>query len=157
MQVRGQIRTSCPPEIFLSAMRDPKVLSQLLPPGSKLEQGQNGALAFVLNKTFGPIRLTLPGQLTLTPTGEGHNQTLSARASHNIGGMADLDLDLVFDLVDGKTLLDCTGNLVATGIAGRVLRERQNRVNQILKGLLLRLKVQAEQEMRKARTGPVPA
>ena len=53
MQVSGQIRTLCPPEILVSTLQDPGALSGLLPKGSRLEKGNDGGFAFTLIKESG--------------------------------------------------------------------------------------------------------
>ena len=100
-----------------------------------------------MTKAVGPIRLTLPGQMSLTPTGEGHNQGLTARASHLIGGKVELALNLIIDRHDDLTRLAYSGTLNATGLAGRMLREHHVRVNALLKSALTRLRIHAEAQM----------
>ena len=148
MDVSGLIRTTLPPESLLSALRDARTLSRLLPDGSSLEQTGDGRYAFSVTKSVGPVKLTLPGQMTLTATGAGHDQTLTARAAHIIGGKVDLELDLTIEQHGGQTRLAYSGELVATGLAGRVLREHRARANSALKAALTRLKIHAEGQMR---------
>ena len=147
MDVSGQIRTICPPTALISSLRDGEALVALLPAGSKLEKAPDGSFAFTLTKDIGPVKLTLPGRMTLVPTGNGHNQTLTLRASHLIGGKIEMDLDVTIGLIGGQTVMSCSGTLNASGIAGQVLRDRKARVHQVFKNALLRIKVQAEREM----------
>ena len=150
MEVSGLIRTTLPPDRLVSALGDARTLARLLPDGSKLDQIAEGRFSFSVTKAVGPIKLTLPGQMTLTPKGKGHDQTLTARASHLIGGKVDLDLDLTIEHHGGHTRLAYSGELVATGLAGRVLREHRARANSALKAALTRLKMHAEGQMRQS-------
>ena len=147
MEVSGLIRTTCPPDYLLAALRDPATLSRLLPDGSKLDQTGEGTYAFSVTKGIGPIKLTLPGQMTMTATPGGHGLLLAARAAHVIGGKVDLDLTMNIDHSGGQTRLAYEGELVATGLAGRVLREHRARANSALKAALTRLKMHAEGQM----------
>ena len=155
MDIHGKINTTCPPEIFLATMRDTGALLRVLPAGAQLTAEKDGALAFSMSKTFGPIRLTLPGQMSLIATGTGHDQILTARAAHVIGGKVDLDVTFSFERAGGKTQLAYTGSLTATGVAGRVLRDHHGRVNHVFRSLLLGLKLQAEEAMRPGNATPL--
>ena len=152
MDVSGQIKSICPPEVLVSALHDAPTLSRLLPGDFTLEAVGDGRYAFSITKSIGPIKLTLPGEMTLT-SGLGHDLTLSARAAHLIGGRVDLDLTLTFDQHGGLTRLAYAGTVEATGLAGRVLREHQVRVNSALRAGMIRLKDHAEWQ---ARTGNQP-
>ena len=147
MDISGLIRSTCPPESLVSALRDARSLARLLPDGSTLEKTGDGQYGFSVTKAVGPIRLTLPGKMTLTATGTGHNQLLSARASHLIGGKVELDLKLIIDQQGEHTRLAYSGTLNASGLAGRVLREHHARANSMLKAALTRLKRHAEGQL----------
>ena len=146
MDLSGQIRTTCPPDQLVSTLRDPVALAQLLPLGSKVQQTAAGIYGFSVVKNVGPIKLTLHGQLDLTPGAMGHDQVLKAHAAHLIGGKVDLTLAIGITTDGRTTLLAYTGTLVATGLAGRILHEHRNRANSSLKAALLRLKLYAEQQ-----------
>ena len=147
MDISGLIRSTCPPESLVSALRDARSLARLLPDGSTLEKTGDGQYGFSVTKAVGPIRLTLPGKMTLTATGTGHNQLLSARASHLIGGKVELDLTLTIDQHGEQTHLAYSGRLNAAGLAGRMLRGHRARANSMLKAALIRLKLHAEGQM----------
>ena len=144
MDVSGLIRSTCPPESLVSALCDARSLARLLPDGSTLEKTGDGQYSFTVTKAVGPMRLTLPGKMTLTASGIGHNQLLTARASHLIGGKVELDLNLAIDQHGEQTHLAYSGTLNAAGLAGRVLREHRARANAMLKAALIRLKLHAE-------------
>ena len=149
MELSGQIRTLCPPDLLVTIMRDPVTLAELLPKGSKMHLLKDGTYSFSVYKTVGPIKLTLPGTLQLTPGANGHDQTLTARAAHLIGGKVDLALALHITSDGRITEVAYTGDLTATGLAGRVLQEQRARANISLKAALTRLKHHAEDKWRR--------
>lgn len=149
MDLSGQIRTTCLPDLLVKIMRDPDTLAQLLPAGSKMEMNADGTYAFSVSKSVGPIKLTLPGKLTLTPGARGHDQVLTAHAAHIIGGKVDLTLNIVLTNEGRQTELTYNGVLTATGLAGRILHEHRARANSSLKAALTRLKFHAEAQAAK--------
>ena len=144
MQISGQIKTTCPPAFLLQMLNDPGAMTQILPPDSKLSKSGAGSFAFTVTKSVGPIRLTLPGTLTLTPKGKLLDQHLQVRAAHLIGGKVDLDLGVEIAQTDGVTRVSYDGELMATGLAGRILKEHRTRANAVVKAALTRLKLHAE-------------
>lgn len=149
MELSGQIRTLCPPDLLVTIMRDPVTLAKLLPEGSRMDLMAEGSYTFSVFKTIGPIKLTLPGTLQLTPGAKGHDQVLTARAAHLIGGKVDLALNLQIT-TDGRiTEVAYKGDLTATGLAGRILQEQRSRANTSLKAALTRLKHHAEDQWRR--------
>jgi carbon monoxide dehydrogenase subunit G len=149
MDVSGLIRTTCPPDLVLSVLGDSATLLRLLPKGSKLDQIDQGRFRFSVSRAVGPVKLTLPGEMALVPAGQGHDRMLTIRAAHIIGGKVDLDLSLTFDTSAGHTRLAYAGTVEASGLAGRVLRERHARVDDGLRSLFHRLKVLSEAKARK--------
>lgn len=151
MQINGQLKTKCPPPFLVNILRDPDAMMQLLPAGSDLEQSPDGSYKFSVIKSIGPIRLTLPGTLTITPTGQGHGQTMTVQAAHLIGGKVDMKLHFAITRDEGLTQMVYEGDLDATGLAGRILREHRSRANSAVKASLFRLKLHAEREFAKKR------
>ena len=149
MDLSGQIRTTCPPDLLVRIIRDPDALAQLLPAGSKMDLNPDGTYAFSVTKSVGPIKLTLPGTLQLTPGARGHDQILTARAAHLIGGKVDLALNIQITAEARITHMTYTGDLTATGLAGRILQEHRARANSSLKAALTRLKLYAEAQANK--------
>lgn len=157
MQINGQLKTSCPPPFLVKVLRDPDAMVQFLPMGSDLKQSADGTYKFSVVKSVGPIRLTLPGTLTITPTGQGHGQTMTINAAHLIGGKVDMKLHLAITRTEGQTQIAYEGDLDATGLAGRILKEHRARANSAVKASLFRLKLHAEREFaRKRAQDPAP-
>lgn len=148
MEISGTIRTNCAPEVLVATLSDARAIDRLLPEGAKVEAAGEGRFGFTVSKTFGPIKLTLPGQMTLTQ-GEGpHDRRLVVRAAHVIGGKVDLDLVLKIEPLGEATRLSWSGALEATGLAGRVAREHRGRIGTVVKGGFTRLKHIAEARAR---------
>jgi carbon monoxide dehydrogenase subunit G len=151
MQINGQLKAKCPPPFLVNILRDPDAMMQLLPAGSELEKSPDGTYKFSVVKSIGPLRLTLPGILTITPTGQGHGQTMTVAASHMIGGKVDMKLRINIFRAEGQTNMTYDGDLDATGLAGRILKEHRTRANGAVKASFFRLKLHAEREFAKKR------
>lgn len=147
MELSGQIKTKCPPDFLVAVMHDPAALAKLLPAGSRIDRNADGSFAFSVSKGIGPIKLTLPGKMHLTAKGAGHDHVLSIKAAHLIGGKVDMTLDLAITHDGEMTKLKYSGDLTASGLAGRVLQEHHSRANASLKSALIRLRIYAERQM----------
>jgi carbon monoxide dehydrogenase subunit G len=144
MELSGMIRTSCPPRFLVEVLHKSDVLGQMLPTGSELKDMGDGKYSFRLVKIIGLLKLTLPGTLTIAPTGEGQNQRLTIQASHIIGGKVDMDMNFNFSRQLGVTTWAYVANVTASGLAGRILREREKRVGGLLRAGLVNIKLNAE-------------
>ena len=154
MEVSGHILANCPPDHLIAVLYDVKTLERLMPMGATLNQTAKGRFAFSVRRVVGPITLTLPGQLSLDAKGTGHDQTLTLRAAHIIGGKVDLDLDLAITSEGGNTRLAYTGAWNAMGLSGRVLRDHGARVNAAIRVAMVQLKTQAEAHLRDGSATP---
>lgn len=144
MEISGHIRANCAPEVLTTALEDPRTIERLLPAGAEVRLEEPGRFSFTISKTFGPIKLTLPGNLTIAPGAGSHDRKLVVRAAHVIGGKVDLDMDLTLEDHGGATKLGYQGQLAATGLAGRILKEHRGRVGSVVKAGMTRLKMFAE-------------
>ncbi len=150
MEISGTLRAHCPPEDLVATLADARAISRLLPAGAKVEQTGEGRYSFTVSRAFGPIKLTLPGQMTLTPGEKGHDRKLTLRAAHVIGGKVDLELDFFIEPGHEATRFSYSGKLDATGLAGRIAREHRGRINAVVKGGMTRLRHLAEARARQA-------
>ena len=144
MQLSGMIRTTCPPDQLLALLNTPAALAKIMPGGAEITQTSATEHAFVIRKSFGPVRLNLSGTLVLTPIGDGHDRRLTAHAAHLIAGKADITLNIHLTTDTGRTVLTYAGDLVATGLVGRLLGENGKRAQTSLRAVFLRLKTLAE-------------
>ncbi|MEO8244086.1 MAG: SRPBCC domain-containing protein [bacterium] len=145
MQLSGLIKTTCPPDFLVKVLQSPEVLQELIPEQSDLTQTAPGHFSFSFVKSFGRVKLTLPGTLNLEPLGTGSDRHLTAAASHLIGGKVKLQLDLTFTTQGNVTHWNYQGDVTASGLAGRVLRDNQKRVSMVLRTVLFGVKAKAEQ------------
>ena len=148
MQLTGMIRTTCPPDQLMALLDDPAVLALMMPGGSEIRQTSATGYAFVIRKAIGPLKLNMPGTLTLTPVGAGPDRHMTAHAAHLIGGKVDIDLNIRLATLTGMTVLSYQGTMTATGLANRVLGEFEKRAQTGMRSVFLRLKQRAEGDQR---------
>ncbi len=144
MQIKGQIKFACPATFLVQVLNDPAAMAKLLPQNAKLELSGPGSFAFTVTKAMGPIKLTLPGTMTVIPTGTRQDQKLQVKAAHMIGGKVNLDLDVTMSDTGSITQLTYDGTLEASGLAGRMLQEREDRMNGFIRNMVVALKRHAE-------------
>lgn len=146
MEIAGKLRSLCTPEELVAVLSDVEALAQFLPAETEVQETATGSYSFVVSREFGPIKLTLPGQMTISAAETGQGRRLSVRAAHIIGGKVDLELDLAFQPVKDtpQTLVTYSGALKATGLAGRIARDRRARLNSVVRSGMVHLAHLAE-------------
>lgn len=145
MQVEGQIRTKGPAEAVLTKLADEATLRAIAPRGFEFRSVIGGRADFVIRRGFGPIVLTLQGHLTLSPDDEPGAWWLEVKAAHLIGGSVNVNLQATTTPDDeGQERLGWSGKLVATGLAGRLAKDYQDRANEIMTNLFLILREHVE-------------
>lgn len=144
MDLAGTILIERPPHEVLAALRDPAMLSALLPQGTELHSSAQGQFDFTFTRKVGPISLAMPVSLTLSPRGAGFGQTLRANAAHLLAGRVALDmaLDLMPQLL--ATRLDWSGKLTGAGMVGRMIEENAERIEGSALSVMTRLKAWIE-------------
>ena len=149
MQLSGMIRTSTPHDRLTALLNDPVALTAMMPGGAEITQTDTTSYSFTLRKSFGPLRLRMPGTMTVTPSADGAEQYLVARASHLIGGKVNVDLTIRLTRQATMTELNYQGTLEATGLANRLAVENETSVQTSLRAVFVRLKLHAEGGQRK--------
>ena len=144
MKLSGLIRTNCPPDRLMALLHDPLILARMLPKGCEVTKSGEGSFDFAIRRAFGPINLSLPGTMTLMPTGTLQDHVLTAHAAHIIGGKVELTLTLAARRTDGTTKLSYEGDLQATGLAGRLMKEYESQADDGMRAAFQRLKKAAE-------------
>ncbi len=144
MQLSGMIRTTCPPDQLLALLNDPAVLARMIPGGSEITQTSATEYTITMRKSLGPLKLTMPGKLVLTPIGTGLDRHLAGHAGHLIAGKINIELDIHLTTEADQTVLTYAGDLVASGLVSRLLGENEKRAQISLRGVFMRLKNQAE-------------
>ncbi|MCW1917148.1 hypothetical protein NX862_00110 [Rhodobacter sp. KR11] len=144
MQLDGSIRTTGPAELVARGLAQGAVLTAIAPFGFDFRKVEDGVADFTVRRSIGPISLTLQGTMALTETAPAF--TLAIKAAHLIGGKVQVQLDLTTAPPDddGLATLSWTGELRAQGLAGRVMAEREEQANEILRNLFIRLRDHVE-------------
>lgn len=150
MNIKGQIRINRPPQDILAVLHDLTAVERLFPVGSQIAQSAPGDYDFAIGKSFGPLRLNLPGKLTLTQIGAGPSQQLTVRAAHLVGGKLDFDLELTIQPVAEGSNLSYAGQVQASGLAGRVLKDYGDRIPHAVRAGMTRLKLVTENRARQS-------
>ena len=143
MQLNGVLQISVPPTRVAAALEQTDVLQALLPGEAVVEKISAGNYSFTLKKTLGFLELRQSGTIRLLPAKGG--VTLLVRASHRIGGAADLSVLIELAPNPGAgTRIGYDGKLEATGLAGRLLRDRELQVHPYITQVFQRLKARIE-------------
>ena len=144
MQLEGSIRTTGPADLVARGLADGAILTAIAPLGFDFRKVEGGVAEFTLRRSVGPISLTLQGSMTLTETAPAFG--LEIKAAHLIGGKVAVQLQLTTAPADedGLAKLAWTGELRAQGLAGRVMAEREEQANEILRNLFIRLRDHVE-------------
>jgi carbon monoxide dehydrogenase subunit G len=145
MRLEGSIRTTGPAEEVVRGLTRDDILAAIAPEGFEFRKVQKGVADFVIRRSFGPITLTLQGTMTTTTEAEDRF-TLEIKAAHLIGGKVAVLLQVNTSAPDedGLCALAWGGELTAQGLAGRLLTERAEQGNDILRNLFLRLRDKVE-------------
>jgi carbon monoxide dehydrogenase subunit G len=149
LHLDGVIRTTCTPDRLLALLHDPVALNAMLPGGMEVRQTGPTDYAFVICKPWGPVSFRMPGTVSLMPSAGGHDRNIVIRAAHLIGGRVNLSLLIRVKVARGMTVLTYEGTMVASGLAGHLLGDNQERVQTGVRSVFLRLK-------RLAEGGPAP-
>jgi len=151
MQLNGVLQISVPPSRVAKALERPEVLRQLLPGEASVELTSVGLYSFTMKKTLGFLELRQDGTIQLVPSDQG--VTLVVRAAHRIGGAADLSvlIGLAAGAQHSGTEIAYDGTMEATGLAGRLLRDREAQVRPYIAKVFDRMKAQIESAPRLGR------
>jgi len=124
MDLSGTVNLSVQPNDAAEGFHSAETLRHFLPGTSELSKTGPSAFDFVVTKDAGMVSLRLPGTLTIEP--EGDTYRFEAKARHLLGGTANLLLNIRFAPSESGagTVMSYAGILAATGLAGRLLRDR---------------------------------
>ena len=143
MQLNGVLQIDVPPARVLEAMDRPEVLRGLLPGETEVKETGPGTFDFTLRKAIGFLELRQSGTIRVERTAEGAMMTL--HAAHRIGGSADVVLKAGLTAVGPRrTRIDYEATLTGSGLAGRLLRDREARVQPYITQVFQRLRNRIE-------------
>ena len=153
MQLAGTLSLALPPRRAIAALHDPENLAAYLPAPSTVRQLSTTAFEFVVMRPLGPIIFKLPGRLLIEPVARGKRYSFVANGKHTLAGGVTLALTIDFGGGGGgATAISYDGTLEATGLAGRLLGERQGRVETVLDAMFAALKARIGRTAEASRT-----
>jgi carbon monoxide dehydrogenase subunit G len=145
MQLDGMIPTKCPPDQVVQLLLAPDALRELMPAGCEVGDRQDNSVPFVIRRKVGPIKLSMAGNLTLTPAANGKGYDLEILASHMVAGRIKIAMAL---LPEGKAglvqRLSWNGQLEAHGLAARLIEGRGKRIRWFIENMFANLRDQIE-------------
>jgi carbon monoxide dehydrogenase subunit G len=145
MQLEGTMPTKCPPGKVVENLRDPQILSLMVPEGCHIGEKVGDTINFVIQRKVGPISFKMPGTMTVTQKPGADAYVMELNASHLIGGKANVTLNLTPERdAAGQQSLHWLGTLEAHGLAAHLIEERTAKIGNVLKNLFVRLRKQAE-------------
>lgn len=121
MKISGTVEFAASATRASKAIQREEHLAHFLPGGAKLSQRLDGGFDFIVQKDIGPVALRLPGVLTVAPDPAGNDLLFRAKASHVLGGSADLNLTMGFAGDAARCRITYDGTLEATGLAGKAM------------------------------------
>ena len=143
MRLSGTVEFAVSAQGLRTALQSPRVLASMIPGTVEMQPAEGGNFAFLMKKTLGPVELRQRGTVEVRLLGDNH-VGLELRSRHRLGGTVKVATLLVLIPRVGGTRIDYDGNVEATGLAGRLLRDREERVQPFVRNLMRRLKAEIE-------------
>lgn len=143
MRLNGLVEIAAPPAQVLKRLADPATLQAMLPGEARVTLKSPGVYGFTLKKTVGFLDVRQSGDLRLTQAGPDRAE-LSLDASHLLAGAVALKVSITTTPKPKGTRIDYDGDLSATGLAGRLLRDREEGVKPYIRRIFQKLKAQIE-------------
>ena len=140
MKLNGSIGSAAPLKLA-HALTDPAVLAQIAPRGCEIGAKSGETIPIKLVRKFGPIHITLACKLTVEEKADVAGFDLVLHGAHLIGGKVTVRLDLATQgPATGPRRLAWSGELQSSGLAGRLIAEKQAEAQTMLKELFARVK-----------------
>lgn len=142
MELNDSLAIARSRRIVEAALQDPDVLAAILPGCTGVECLAPGQYRARIVRKFGLLTLRIEPDLDLNQTAEGLD--LSIRAANRIAGSVNAKIALDLSTVPMGTKLAYRGRIVTSGLAARMLAEREAQVAQRIKAMFLALKARLE-------------
>lgn len=140
MKLDGMIPTKCPPADVARMLFVPSTLRKLLPVGCQIDERDGDTIPFVLRRTVGPVRLNMPGTLTMTERPDGSGFDLLMEASHLVAGRIRITMLLQPGLGLGNLpRLKWQGQVESHGLAARLIADRTTKIKTAVTTAFVRL------------------
>jgi carbon monoxide dehydrogenase subunit G len=140
MKVAGALRILQPPARVAEALHDPAVLHHMLPACEGVEPLGPGRFRASMARKVGLLTLRVAPEIGLAPLPDGSGLDLTVEASSRIAGSLAARLCLGLEDDPVGTRLTWDGTVEASGLAQRLLAERQDQVAERVRGLFITLK-----------------
>ena len=140
MNVNGAISISHPPQRVTDALHDPAVLQGVLPACTGVDCLGPGRFRAKIARKVGLLTLRVAPDIVLVAAPDGTGLDMSITASSHIAGSFSAQITLTLLPEPSGTRLSWDGQVVATGMAQRLLAERQDQIQARVMGLFTSLK-----------------
>lgn len=140
MKIGGSIAIRAPSEAIAAALHEPQVLQRMLPACTAVDHLGQGQFRGYLARKVGLLTLRVEPDITLRPLTGRAGHELSVDVASRIAGSFAARLALVTQGEGDGTRLSWDGTIVTTGLAQRLLAERQDQIDARMTGLFLTLK-----------------
>lgn len=144
MNVAGVIPILAPPQAVDAALHDPKILQRMLPACEAVDHLGPGQFRGHLARKVGLLTLRVEPDIRLVPLADGTGFDLSVDASSRIAGSFAARLRLTIRREPLGTRMFWEGTVTSTGLAQRLLAERQDQIDARVTGLFTTLKAALE-------------
>ncbi len=142
MNVNGTIGIPVPPYRVNQALHDPAILQAMLPACDGVEPLGPGRFRARIARKLGLLTLRVEPDIVLVPTPDGAGLEMSVAASSRVVGSFAARIVLTLRPEQAGTRLSWDGDLVTTGLAQRLLAERQDQIQSRVAGLFQTLRAQ---------------
>ena len=150
MQLSGKITIRAPRGLCIASLQEADVLAAFLPGQVFVIPKAARHFDIEFQRDFGPIAVKLRGHLKIDEREPGTLYTFVMQAKHLLAGSANMDIEMRLT-GNAPTELAYDGTLTGTGLAGRLLAEREDQVQPKLDAMFSGLKQRIEAERRVAR------
>jgi carbon monoxide dehydrogenase subunit G len=140
MNVAGVIPILAPPQAVDAALHDPQVLQRMLPACEAVDHLGPGQFRGHLARKVGLLTLRVQPDIVLVPTADGKGFDLSVDAASRVAGSLSARLRLVIQREPLGTRMSWDGTITTTGLAQRLLAEREDQIEARVAGLFTTLK-----------------
>lgn len=127
MYLSGKITIKAPRATCVAAVQKADMLAEFLPGDVTVVAQESGHYDVEFRRDFGRIAVRLRGHLTITDVVPGEELRFVMQAKHMLAGSANLELTMRF-IGSAPTELAYDGTLTGTGLAGRMMEERKDRL-----------------------------
>jgi uncharacterized protein len=144
MKVSGVIPILAPPGRVNAALHDVAVLQQMLPACEGVDALGPGRFRARIARKVGLLTLRITPDIVLLPRADGTGYDLTVEAASRIAGTVSARIALTMQHEPQGTRLFWDGQVVTTGLAQRMLAERQDQIEARVAGLFTTLKTVLE-------------